>query len=489
MLRVSATPAGGGHISWANAAAVALLGSPDTSGLPALDRCTVGGIPLAHALAGDLLPHLTPAGLVQIDRPPGPPVTVRVGRHGAGAPHTPGQASETWVILDPHAEGSASYRTQQAHRVALEAEVEARAVRAEAATRELRTLALAAVHAEEQERIRIARLLHDGLQQLLVAAKIHASRVPGLDDADKRTATARTLVQLVDQSIEASRELTEELGSTTLTHGDLPAGLHRLARWLERHHRLHVELELDPHTDRPNPDLARLLLRAARELLFNVTKHAGVETATLRLQRTVRDGVQSWCLEVCDDGDGGASLQSQSRGGTGLGLGDLARRVTLVGGALVLDSPPGGGTRAEVCLPWEGAETEAGPDAPPADTITLVLVDDHDLVRQSIAAAISEEPDLQVVGEAADADQALSVIGTLAPQVVVMDVDLPGMSGIELTRRLRHGGHPSRVLGLSMHDDPSVAEAMRAAGALDFLSKGGPMDDLIAAIRAAAAPT
>jgi len=118
----------------------------------------------------------------------------------------------------------------------------------------------------------------------------------------------------------------------------------------------------------------------------------------------------------------------------------------------------------------------------------VLLVDDHRTVREGLAALLNHEPGIRVVGEATNGPMALELAARLHPDVVVMDVTLPGMSGIEATRRLRERWPEMRVVGLSAHAQPDIAGAMRAAGAVTYLDKGGPAEALIAAIRGQATP-
>ena len=90
------------------------------------------------------------------------------------------------------------------------------------------------------------------------------------------------------------------------------------------------------------------------------------------------------------------------------------------------------------------------------------------------------------MGEAADGVEAVELARTLRPDVVVMDVSMPNLSGIEATRQIAAELPGVRVVGLSMHDDEEIAASMRDAGAVEFVTKGGPPDAAIAAIFAAA---
>jgi DNA-binding NarL/FixJ family response regulator len=128
---------------------------------------------------------------------------------------------------------------------------------------------------------------------------------------------------------------------------------------------------------------------------------------------------------------------------------------------------------------------------PPA-AIRIVLVDDQAMIRSGLRMVLASEPDLEVVGEAASGSEALEVAGRRRPDVVLIDVQMPGMDGLETTRRLvaARGSEPDarpRVIILTTFDlDEYVFEALRA-GASGFLLKNAPADDLVAAVRVVAA--
>lgn len=118
---------------------------------------------------------------------------------------------------------------------------------------------------------------------------------------------------------------------------------------------------------------------------------------------------------------------------------------------------------------------------------TVVVVDDHELVRDGIAALLSAEPDLEVVGTAADGVEAIGLVQSLHPAVVLMDIQMPDIDGIEATRRLRASGTVAKILILTTFGaDDNVIAALRA-GASGFLLKDSPRHALVAAVRAVAA--
>ena len=119
--------------------------------------------------------------------------------------------------------------------------------------------------------------------------------------------------------------------------------------------------------------------------------------------------------------------------------------------------------------------------------ISVLLVDDHSLIRKGFRLILDAEPDIEVAGEAADGTVALSMCSALRPDVVLMDVRMPGRDGIEATSDIVGAGLPSKVLILTTFDLDDYVYAGLRAGASGFLLKDTQPDDLVAAIRTIAA--
>ncbi len=119
--------------------------------------------------------------------------------------------------------------------------------------------------------------------------------------------------------------------------------------------------------------------------------------------------------------------------------------------------------------------------------ITVVLVDDHRLVRAGLRGIIDASGDLTVVGEASDGAEAVGVVRDTAPDVVLMDLSMPGVDGIEGTARLREAGHTGPVVVLTSFVEHERVSAALAAGAVGYLLKDSDPRDVLEAIRAAAA--
>jgi DNA-binding NarL/FixJ family response regulator len=120
-------------------------------------------------------------------------------------------------------------------------------------------------------------------------------------------------------------------------------------------------------------------------------------------------------------------------------------------------------------------------------TIRVLTVDDHDVVRAGIAAMLANEPDMEMVAEARDGQEAVARYAECSPDVVLMDLRMPAMDGVAATRAIRAADPGARVVALTMYEGDADIHRALSAGACGYLLKGVPGDELAAAIRAAAA--
>jgi two-component system, NarL family, response regulator NreC len=118
--------------------------------------------------------------------------------------------------------------------------------------------------------------------------------------------------------------------------------------------------------------------------------------------------------------------------------------------------------------------------------IRILLADDHALVRQGLGMILGAQPDMEIVGQAGNGNEAVALAEKLKPDVIVMDVAMPELNGIEATRRLAASLPRTRVLALSMHKDSVYVREILRAGARGYLLKDSGDADLIAAVRAIA---
>jgi CheY-like chemotaxis protein len=131
----------------------------------------------------------------------------------------------------------------------------------------------------------------------------------------------------------------------------------------------------------------------------------------------------------------------------------------------------------------ESHRPEAEMDSGEQYALRVLVVDDNAIIRQTLALLLEDQPDIQVIGEASDGRQAVKLARTLRPDVVLMDLKMPVMDGVEATRRITEEHPDVRVIGLSMYDGSDGARAMREAGATDYLVKSDAPESIVAAIR------
>ena len=368
-------------------------------------------------------------------------------------------------------------------RDSLEGCIRERTEELEQRARQLRALTTKLTRVEERERRHLAEVLHDDLQQLLVATKMRASLLKNAKDRE-------AIVDLLAQCISTTRSVTSELSPPILYDGDLPTALEGMVRQKCEKYGLKVALRLDRAADPGGMDARILLYRGARELLLNVSKHADVSCAILTLTRE-EGGIR---LQVADEGSGFDPEAAANCKDKGFGLFSLRERLEPLGGEVVVDSAPGQGARITLVLPvseeTHGMVSMPNPmdsgSAPVAQNraLRVLMVDDHRILRQGLVGLMVDQIDITVVGEAGDGLEAIEQARILQPDVIIMDINMPRMNGIEATKAI-HGEMPHiKVIGLSVHSSDGMEAKMRRAGAIAYLDKSGPGDDLIAAIRA-----
>lgn len=362
---------------------------------------------------------------------------------------------------------------------------------------QLQTLAGQLNRAEEEERRRIAQIIHDHLQQLLVAARLNVDTLRARNVDDAAGQSLRALYRILTESLQVARSLTAELYPSVLHRDGLRAALDWLSTFYLEQHGLSVRVEADPEAEVSEPEMRIMLFRAVRELLFNVVKHAGVDSARVRLTRPDQDHVR---LEVMDEGAGFDPVLAQAGEDSNIGFGlfSLQQRLELFGGTLEIQSFPGRGSHFTITAPISLPPQPRQPEDPARESLALdppvkapirhasvriLLVDDHKVVREGLAQILNDESDFEIIGQAANGKEAMEAARRLDPQVVLMDAAMPVMNGIEATRLIMLEMPHIKILGLSMYNDPSHAEAMREAGAVAFMDKGGPIGNLKAEIR------
>lgn len=264
-------------------------------------------------------------------------------------------------------------------------------------------------------------------------------------------------------------------------------------------HGLNVTVEDDEQHKPLDVETKSLLIQTVRELLFNVVKHSGVDEAHVKLSRN-KDHMQ---VEVTDQGKGfnvnEKDMLPAEEGG--FGLFSIKERLDWLGGDLKINSvQKGKGTKVQIRFPLfvdtkmdiTDEERQIKTRQPNSDSdskinaainIKVLLADDHKLMREGLRKLIEEEEGLTVIAEASNGIEAVNLALETSPDVIIMDINMPLMDGIEATRQIKSSGLHVRIIGLSFHEDGEVAKSILEAGASTYLTKSEVFEALCATIR------
>ena len=386
--------------------------------------------------------------------------------------------------------------------VELERRVSERTVELRESQLRLRELATELTLTEQRERRRLAGELHDYLAQLLVLVRIKIHQISNQVKDQAPASLLKEADRVIIDSLDYTRSLVAELAPPALQEFGLLEGFEWLTEQM-KNHGLTVTLKKQVQDVVLGADQAVLVFQSTRELLFNVLKHAGTDRADLTIDRN-RDG--HLVITVKDEGRGFDlhAMLDRSDERKRFGLFSVRERTEAMGGRLEVTSLPDRGTAAALIVPSWPVEpnqvsttdlpvlhgdpqgrpsfisSEPGDGERPlraagesarAGVLRIVLADDHAMVRQGLRSILDSYPDISIVGEAADGEQAVELAGQLNPDVVVMDVNMPKVDGVEATRRIKARWPGITVVGLSVSTAAQVESLLLDAGASCYVSK------------------
>ena len=457
--------------------AIVLVGSDDQLEIA---RCRVG-FGYSASVSSDHEPAVPPAGsLTVIDalREHGESVIVddpqcALGPAGStlGAALQIGDRRIGFVVLESVTKGF--FTAAHAERL------RAIADQAAAAISNARLAGQATELAAAEERQRLSQELHDAVNQTLWTAALTADSL--LREVDEGTALhgrLERLRQLTSGAQAEMRTLLLELRPQELIEIELHELLEQLIAAMECRKKMTVRVRLEA----VDLDAATRVAfyRIAQEALTNITRHSAASVVSIALTRAKAgagaaaispSGVE---LRIVDNGRG---FDTGNVPPGHLGLSIMQERAAAVGGELL--DPLGAGSR-------HGAAA-AGRGRAMSDPITVLVVDDHDLLREGVSSCLSAFDDLEVIGESSSGEEGLEAAARLRPDVVVIDLIMPGMGGVEAIRQMRLADDTVGLLALSTFASGDLIREAIGAGASGYLVKSVDTEGLAQAVRDVAA--
>ena len=292
--------------------------------------------------------------------------------------------------------------------------------------------------ARSDERQRIARELHDRVGETLSVGlrRLDLQEIYGAGSDPSEAHVAR------DTLVEAMRRL------RAVMSGLREAPVRSLEKaFIEYLDSVQADAEVRLHISGDEewapPAILDEVFLITKEALRNALKH-GAPRLVLIGAEVGRDELRAWVL---DDGRGFVSATAASEG---VGLAAMRERAALIGGRLAVLSMPGQGTRVAALRPAARARSLSAS----ASHVRILIVDDHALAREGLRRILQAQEDMQVVGDAGDSAAAVMVAAREQPDIVLLDVEIPGGEAATTVRRIRDSSPGSRVIILSMYEGP-----------------------------------
>jgi PAS domain S-box-containing protein len=355
----------------------------------------------------------------------------------------------------------------------------------------LRQLSARLLQLQDDERRRIARDLHDITGQKIAFLSIVLSQLldgkPTELDAKSKSALAECLT-VTQQISEEIRTLSYLLHPPLLDELGLGSAVPWYTQGYEKRTGIHVDVDIPKDLLRLPPDVEVTLFRVIQESLTNVHRYSGSSTAAIRIYS---DG-QEIALEISDQGHGIQTDKlkgpADSVAALGVGIQGMRERMRQLGGRLEIQSQPGEGTVVHAILPIAQAElaksaesaTGAGPNTPRK---RILIADDHEAIRHGVRLVLQGESDWEVCGEASDGKEAVDKALELNPDLVIVDLNMPTINGLDTVRRIRRERPQMKVLVFTVHDSDLAMRQIIAAGAQGYLSKAQSGQDLVEVVK------
>lgn len=341
-----------------------------------------------------------------------------------------------------------------------------------------RDLGARLLRAQEDERAFIARELHDdiGQQVALLTIELSLLRRAKLGEADSLAKEALSHAQGVAKSVQ---DLSHRVHPARLRVLGLVPSLEALRDELSKNqNEIGIRFTHEMLPTLPG-ELTLCVFRVVQEALQNALKHSKAHNVSVHLSG--ERGVLT--LSIVDDGVG---FDVDGAAGRGLGLISMNERLDAVGGSLEIRSTPGVGTQLKIRVPVDAVRTDTI-EAATCNTITVaprvLLVDDNDAVLARAGEVLT--PACVIAGKVHDGKTALEAAESLRPDVIVLDISMPEMTGFEVATHLRDAGSTVSFVFLTAYDDEAYVRAADGLGAAGYVLKSRLASDLLPAVQRA----
>jgi two-component system NarL family sensor kinase len=359
----------------------------------------------------------------------------------------------------------------------------------------LRQLSARLLQLQDEERRRIARDLHDTTGQRLVVLSMTLDRLARHPDLRKGEAR-----EALKEGREVAEKIAEEIRTLSyLLHPPLldECGLQSAVRWyaegFEKRSGIKLDVAIASDLVRLPIDAETALFRVVQESLTNVHRYSGTTRAEIQISEV--DGEVQ--LEVIDYGKGNKAgavrATRDGAGGLGVGIPGMRERLHQLGGRLEVSFGTNG-TKVVATLPIKraGAESEVSLRGelahPPAERgedkprRRILIADDHELMRRGLRGLIESQEEWAICGEAVEGNQAVRMTKELKPELVILDVNMPGLGGLAAASLIRQENEGTRILFFTVHDSEDVMREIVESGAHGYVAKSRAGQDLVEAV-------
>jgi len=353
----------------------------------------------------------------------------------------------------------------------------------------LRQLSARLLKLQDEERRRIARDLHDTTGQKIAVLSMTLDRLAKLVDTRKVD---------VQEALTESRDVVGKIGEeirtlSYLLHPPLldECGLASAVLWyaegFKKRSGIHLNVSIDDELVRLTTDAETALFRVLQESLTNVHRYSGSPSAEIRIFQSP----SKVHLEIVDHGKGvkAGTERSTFAGAPTLGVGipGMRERIRQLGGQLEVEFS-NEGTRVYATLPREACAESAEQSTNelfrrPDVRKRILIADDHEVMRRGVRGLVESQEEWSVCGEATEGNEVISKTRELRPDLLILDVSMPGVSGVDAALQILKEDPSIKILFFTMYDSPQMMRELSNVGAWGYVAKARAGNDLVDAVR------